>query len=449
MQDSPAVLSRGPEDFAMPTMLEMIKASAVPANLMSAAANGSLAMPAVETLEVLVYLTRNKVFGKQAKLTLAAWDLEATQAAVSDPTLPRAILEYFISPQNIRPKLLPGLIENPSVSEDALVVLATEGSRDVVRALLGSARARRSHKILDPLVRNPHLAVEETEQVRAWLNGTELRVVGGTESGIAVSAEGTSEHAAGSALTDSSIVEPSLIESSLDESNLDASDLDESEEAMSALTAFEREHAAELAAEAEKPFQPIGGTYGLELVKDSVAEAAPTGEPVSAPSSGGGAAAAAPARIKPKPKSPEAERVSVLQKIARLDVKGRVQLAVRGSKEERSILVRDGTKLVALAVLQSPKISDGEVEKFAAQKNVLEALLRGITMHRRFMKNYVIMRNLCFNPRVPTDVSMGLVKNLMVQDLKNLSGNKDVSETIRKMALRAFKQKAEPGGAKS
>src|SRR5882757_3699865 len=408
----------------MPTMLEMIKASAVPANLMNAAAHGSLSMPAVETLEVLVYLTRNKVFGKQAKLTLAGWDLEATQVAVADPNLPRAILDYFISPQNIRPKLLPELIENPSVSEEALVLLAAEGSRDVVRAMLASARVRASHKILEPLSRNPHLAIEETEQVGTWLNGTELRVVGGTESGITDSAES-------------------------DADDLNESSLDESEEAMAALTAFEREHAAELAAEAEKPFQPIGGTYGLELVKDSATEAEPTGEPVSAPSAGGGAAAAAPARIKPKPKSPEAERVSVLQKIARLDVKGRVQLAVRGSKEERGILVRDGTKLVALAVLQSPKISDGEVEKFAAQKNVLEALLRGITMHRRFMKNYVIMRNLCFNPRVPTDVSMGLVKNLMTQDLKNLSGNKDVSETIRKMALRAFKQKAEPGGAKS
>jgi hypothetical protein len=37
----------------------------------------------------------------------------------------------------------------------------------------------------------------------------------------------------------------------------------------------------------------------------------------------------------------------------------------------------------------------------------------------------------------------------MVQDLKNLSGNKDVSETIRKMALRAFKQKADPSGGRS
>jgi hypothetical protein len=409
----------------MPTMLEMIKASAVPANLMSAAAHGSLSMPAVETLEVLVYLTQNKVFGKQARLTLAGWDLEATQAVVSDPNSPHPILDYFVVPQNVRPKLLAGLIENPSVGEDALVLLATEGSRDVVRAMLASARVRAAHKILEPLSRNPNLAVEETEQVRAWLSGTELRVVGGTESGIAESGEGTAES------------------------------LDESEEAMAALAAFEREHAAELAAEAGKPFQPIGGTYGLEIAEEVVPETAPepevAGQQAIAPASGAGAAAAAPGKITPKakPKSPEAARVSVLQKIAKLDVKGRVQLAVRGSKEERSILLRDGTKLVALAVLQSPKISDGEVEKVAAQKNVLEALLRGITMHRRFMKNYVIMRNLTSNPRTPIDVSMGLVKNLMVQDLKNLSGNKDVSETIRKMALRAFKQKADPSGGKS
>ena len=56
---------------------------------------------------------------------------------------------------------------------------------------------------------------------------------------------------------------------------------------------------------------------------------------------------------------------------------------MKGSKEERSILVRDGTKVVALAVLDSPKITDGEVEKFANQKNVLEALLRAIPMKRR------------------------------------------------------------------
>jgi hypothetical protein len=442
----------------MPSMLDMIKASAVPANLMQAAAHGSLTMPPVETLEVLVHLTHNKIFGERAKLTLAGWDLEATQAAVRDPNTPHEILDYFISPKNIRPKLLPGLLENPAVHEDALVVLAEEGSRDVVRAMLASARVRQAHKILHPLSSNVNLTVEEAERVRTWLSGTELRVVGGTESGISSS---PADAVTKPALTEFVVTEPSELAEGALIATLSAEELavkfeDESEEATEALTAFERQHAAELAAEANTPFRPLGGTYGLEAGEPENAEApeaAPSHETepsqpaavaaAASAAAGTSASAAAPAKIKPKPKPKpaEAERVSVLQKIAKLDVKGRVQLAVRGTKEERAILVRDGTKLVALAVLQSPKISDGEVEKFAAQKNVLEATLRGITMHRRFMKNYVIIRNLTCNPRTPIDLSLGLVKNLMLQDLKNLSGNKEVSDTVRKSALRAFKQK--------
>ena len=137
----------------------------------------------------------------------------------------------------------------------------------------------------------------------------------------------------------------------------------------------------------------------------------------------------------------EQERGSALQKISRLDIKGRIQLAMKGNKEERSLLIRDGTKIVALAVLDSPKITDGEVEKFASQKNVLEAVLRTIPMKRRFMKHYGIVRNLVFNPRTPLDVALGLMKNILVNDLRNLSGNKEVSETVRKLALKMFKQK--------
>jgi hypothetical protein len=109
-----------------------------------------------------------------------------------------------------------------------------------------------------------------------------------------------------------------------------------------------------------------------------------------------------------------------LQKIAKLDIRGRIQLAMKGSKEERSLLIRDGTKIVALAVLESPKVSDGEVERFATQKNVLEAVLRGIPMKRRFAKNYAVVRNLVFNPRTPLDLSLGLMKNLLVGDLRNV-----------------------------
>ena len=137
-----------------------------------------------------------------------------------------------------------------------------------------------------------------------------------------------------------------------------------------------------------------------------------------------------------------------MQKINALDVKGRIQLALKGNKEERSILIRDGTKVVALAVLEAPKLSDGEVEKFAGQKNVLEAVLRQIPLKRRFMKNYIVVRNLCANPRTPLDLGLGLVKNLLIVDLKNLSANKEVSETIRKLALKNYKQKIEDANKK-
>jgi hypothetical protein len=116
---------------------------------------------------------------------------------------------------------------------------------------------------------------------------------------------------------------------------------------------------------------------------------------------------------------------------------------LKGSKEERGILIRDGTKVVAIAVLEAPKLSDGEVEKFASQKNVLEAVLRQIPLKRRFMKNYIVVRNLVANPRTPIDLSLGLMKNLLAPDLKNISANKEVSETIRKLAMKMYKQKLE------
>jgi hypothetical protein len=212
-------------------------------------------------------------------------------------------------------------------------------------------------------------------------------------------------------------------------------------EAEEALVAFFTEHASELAAEGEKPFHPIGGIHEEMPHEDAKAAAASAAAP-SAP--------AAPAAPVSKPVLPkklvnpnDEKRGSVLQKITALDIKGRIQLAMKGTKEERSILVRDGTKLVALAVLDSPKISDGEVEKIASQKNVLEAVLRAIPLRRRFMKNYAVVRNLIFNPRTPIDISLGLMKNLLVADLRNLTGNKEVSDTVRKLALRMFKQKTE------
>jgi hypothetical protein len=397
----------------MPRMLDMIRNSQVPSNLMQSAARGALSVPADEMIEILVYLgIHHKLFGEQARLTLAGWDEKASAAAAGDPKTSAEVLGYFISPENLRTSLLPALAENPAVGEEALDQLAVSGARSIVEVLLASARVMNSPRLLQALQSNASLRPNELAEVGAKLAALEA--------------------GAAAATTDA-----------------DAPD----EVIETTITKFLEENAVELEAVKNEPFHAIGilvedagsGESGevaaqvaVSASADPTQSAAGKSAVATAPKPASAAVIADKAR---KALLGDEKRDSSLQKISKLDIRGRIMLAMRGNKEERAILIRDSTKLVSIAVLDSPKISDSEVEKIALQKNVLEAVLRAIPMKRKFAKNYNITRNLVQNPRTPLDLSLSLMKNLMVHDLKNLSGNKEVSDTIRKVALRMFRQK--------
>jgi len=110
----------------MPRMLDLIRNSQVPSNLMQSAARGSLSVSPGEAIEILVYLAlHHKLFGPQARLTLAGWDEKASLAAAADPRTSAEVLGYFVSLENLRPCLLPALAENPSVGEEALDALGS------------------------------------------------------------------------------------------------------------------------------------------------------------------------------------------------------------------------------------------------------------------------------------------------------------------------------------
>jgi hypothetical protein len=435
--------------------IDQIRASKLPSNMMQFAARGALSVPPAESIEILVHLARhNKVFGDVARMTLAGWDEKASLAAASDPQTTREVLDYMISPDNMRPKLLPALLENPSVHEDALTKFAISAARESIEVMLQSPRIKASARVLDTLRSNPYLRANESEEIKKLLHiGTEEIQ---DASAKASSVRASVDDGAGAAVPGDSTEAGSTVEGSTEASSIDESSTDEDGEVPDeAVSAYLAEHAGEIAEEEGKPFQPIGGIiellgadyFPVSHVGD-VPESAPA-SPVASASAGSttAQAAAAPRAAAKKPVA-DPKRENTLQKINHLDVKGRIQLALKGSKEERSILIRDGTKVVALAVLEGPKLSDGEVEKYASQKNVLQAVLRQIPLKRRFMKNYIVVRNLVANPRTPLDLGLGLMKNLLAQDLKNLSANKDVSDTIRKLALKMFKQKMETANKK-
>jgi hypothetical protein len=139
----------------------------------------------------------------------------------------------------------------------------------------------------------------------------------------------------------------------------------------------------------------------------------------------------------------KADRETLIQKISRMSAVEKIKAALTGNLETRMILVRDPNKIVARAVLQSPKLSETEIENYAAAKNVSEEVLRLIAMNRKFMKAYMVMRALVNNPRVPIDITLPLIVRLNDRDLKGLSFNRNVPDVIRTMAAKVVRQKAE------
>jgi hypothetical protein len=135
------------------------------------------------------------------------------------------------------------------------------------------------------------------------------------------------------------------------------------------------------------------------------------------------------------------QEAGIVRKISRMNVAQRVKLALLGTKEERAMLIRDPSKVVFRSVLSSPKLTEAEIEGFAALKSVSQDVLRLISTNRKFMKNYTVLRNLVNNPRATIDVTLPLLNRLLPNDLRAVSASRDVPDTVRKMAQKLVKDR--------
>jgi hypothetical protein len=381
----------------MASIFDQIRNNTVPAGVMRIAAKGALPVPPAEMLEIMVYLTHNPVFGQEATMTLAAWDLEATRKVVADPAAPPEVLGYYWTETNRRPALMSVLIENPAISETLLMEDAAGGSRETVALLMASPRARNSPAIAEAMAANPALGAEELEQLRAaYAPAPEPPA---TESPVAAQ---------------------------------------EDAEAEAAHQAWHEKYAGEIAGEEGKAYAPVGGD-------EDEAQSEPQPGPAATESGSASLAVAAlSSALKAEAAAEGEKKMSALQRIGKMNAAQRVRAAFMGGREDRLILIRDVAKVVQNAVLASPKLTEPEVETFASAKNVHENVLREIARNRRFMKSYNVVRNLVNNPKCPLDISLALIKNLMVHDLKSLRNNKSVPDTIRQLAFKLYREKTGP-----
>jgi hypothetical protein len=124
------------------------------------------------------------------------------------------------------------------------------------------------------------------------------------------------------------------------------------------------------------------------------------------------------------------------QLLSSLPIVERMKLAMKGTRAQRAQLIRDSNKLVAAAVLSSPKLTEVEVEAFAKMANVTEEVLRTIAMNRTWTKNYGVVSGLARNPKTPPAISMNLLQRLNERDLKMLTMDRNVPEAVRLAARR-------------
>src|SRR5215470_12682533 len=111
------------------------------------------------------------------------------------------------------------------------------------------------------------------------------------------------------------------------------------------------------------------------------------------------------------PPMEEGKRLTLAQRIMKMSIAEKIKLATKGNKEARSYLLRDSNKLVAVAVIRSPKLTDGEVLALAN------------------------------NPKVPLPVSMKFLSQLRESEVKDLARNKNVPSGVQMLARKMLDKK--------
>lgn len=137
-------------------------------------------------------------------------------------------------------------------------------------------------------------------------------------------------------------------------------------------------------------------------------------------------------------------KLTLTQQIAKMSVSERIKLASKGNKEVRSMLIRDANKLVAVAVIRSPRITDQEIMAQALNKGAHEDVLRVIYNHREWVRKYPVRLALVKNPKVPAQITMRFLNTLAEADVKGLVKDKNVPGAVQLLAKKMIQRKNEP-----
>ena len=386
-------------------LVERFREGNVPQPLKSAAARGALPLPAEDLLEILFLLRREPAKDLQQDIvkTIEGIPLDVMQQVASSPATPAQMLDFLARANIRRDQVLERVVMNPATADATLALLAQHASESILEFLsFNQIRLTRAPAILQAMLQSPRC----TQSIRRRLQEIWDLHQQEQSRGTRVT---TDAPAAPAAAVVAPPPEPPLAEPAADdeplpvgEEPLPADDLVEDANA---------EEAAEAAAaeSLEAGELTLDDLAALEL-NAKILEQMAQDEEVSE------------------------EELRLAQKLLTMSVPERVQLATKGDRGARMILIRDAAKMVQEAVIHSPKISDNELEQISKMRSISVDVIRALVGKREAMKSYTIVMNLVKNPKTPVPDAMTLMQRLQDRDLAGITKDKNVPDPVRRQA---------------
>ncbi len=121
-------------------------------------------------------------------------------------------------------------------------------------------------------------------------------------------------------------------------------------------------------------------------------------------------------------------------RLLKMRVHERIVCALRGTTEERAILINSRNRLIQRSVLACPKLTDHEIERFAASRSVSEEVIVHIAENRRWTRLYQINLALAFNPKTPVYAAKSVLMKLNYRDRMRVSRDRNLNPITRQIA---------------
>lgn len=371
-----------------------------------AAARGLLPLPQNDLLEVLVAFARssdNEV-ADHARATLATQDTAVLESSVRTSEVAASVLDYFADQCTLPEHIHEAIVTNAKTPMATIVRFAKTTTNGELLELLSLNQQLliQTPAIIDAIIANPS-RTSEAERRAAETKREFFEKERGMQQ-IANELRAQGKEAAAEFLEQSEFAE------NFDESGLNLDD------------------AMLLASLIEVPDSETDDSWlGLEFIEELYEETPEQRQAIVDKIIGD---------FRMENSEIGAERISVLNRVLKMGMKDRVRLAMKGDREARNILIRDPNRIVAQAVVQNTRITEQEMEKIASMRSIPEDILRQIANNRQWARNYLIVHNLARNPRTPIANVLTILSRLQLRDLGTLSKNKNVSDAVRRQALR-------------